>query len=117
MLKNLDLIRPAFLNRIAQAVQRAHAGITAPGEDHLFSAARANHLIVDDIRGHADQRQVTLLLADHFVTGGKRNQVGKTFHGHGGAVLDVARYRVMQAEKLGHDGCLLAVSRMFVKRT
>lgn len=60
MLKNLDFARPAFLNRIAQAVQRTHSRVTAPGENHLFSAARANHLIVDDIGGHADQRQVAL---------------------------------------------------------
>ncbi|MFD2435192.1 hypothetical protein [Modicisalibacter luteus] len=32
----------------------------------------------------------------------KGDQVGEALHGHGGAVLDVARYRVMQAEKFGH---------------
>ena len=36
-----------YINRVAEAVQRADAGIAAPGEDELFGAAHADHLVID----------------------------------------------------------------------
>ena len=52
----LDLeLRPAVLDRVAEAVQRADAGVAALGEDQLARAAGADHLVVDHVRGHPDQ--------------------------------------------------------------
>ena len=50
--------RPAVLHRVAQAMQRSHAGIAAPGKLQLRGAAGADQLIVNQVRRHADQRQV-----------------------------------------------------------
>ena len=70
MLLDRQRARPAVLDGIAQAVQRADAGIAAPGEDHLLGAAHADQLVVDEVRRHADQREVAAALPDHLVAGG-----------------------------------------------
>ena len=79
---------PGVLHRITEPVQRADAGIAAPGEDQPAHAAGADELVVDHVRGHPDQREVAALLPDHFVPGGERNEVGEAFHGHGVAVMN-----------------------------
>ena len=45
---------PSILHRVAQPVQRADARIAAPGKLELRDAARADQLIVNQIRRHAD---------------------------------------------------------------
>jgi hypothetical protein len=92
----LDLERagPAVFVGIAEAAQRTDARVAAPGKDHLLHAAHADQLIVDQVRGHADQGQVLFLLPDDFVSGGVGNQVGKTFQGDHVAVKDVCGDRV-----------------------
>jgi hypothetical protein len=77
-----------MLHRVAEPVQRADAGVAAPGEDQLAGAAGADELVVDEVRRHPDQGQVAAPLPDHLVPGGERDQVGETFHGHGVAVTD-----------------------------
>ncbi len=94
--ENLDLVRPAFFDGIAQAVQRPDPRIAAPGEDHLPSATGTDQLVIDQIRRHADQRQIALALTDDLVSGSEGNQMGEAFHGHGSAVFDVACHRIMQ---------------------
>ena len=69
-------------------MQRSHAGIAAPGENQLRCAARADQLIVDQIRRHPDQRQIAPPLADDFVPGGKGNQVREAFQRHDIAVAN-----------------------------
>jgi len=79
---------PGVLHRVTEAVQRADTRIAAPGEDQPARAAGADDLVVDHVRGHPDQRQVTALLPDQFMPGRERNEVGEALHGHGVAVMD-----------------------------
>jgi len=77
-------------------VQRTHARIATPREDQLAGAAGPNHLIVDEIGRHTDQRQFRHFLPDDFVPGGKRNEMGETFEGDTVARSDEARDRVVK---------------------
>ena len=54
----------------------------------LVDAAHADHLIVDEIRRHADQRQVFASLADDLVAGGMRNEMGEPLQSHGIAIAN-----------------------------
>ena len=72
-----------------EAVQRADARIAAPGEFHSARRTGTNQLVVENIRRHADQKQILFALPDHFMTGGIGNQVGEPLHGDGVAVMHV----------------------------
>jgi hypothetical protein len=61
-------------------VQRSNAGVSAPRKNQAGSASHANHLVVDDIRRHANQRKVFAPLTDHLMTGREWNEVGKPLH-------------------------------------
>ena len=100
----LDLERPgpALLHRIAEAVQRAHARIAAPGEHQSLDAAHADELVVDQVRRHPHRREVLEARADHGVAGGMGDQVGEPLHGNGIAVMDQRRHRVGEREDFGH---------------
>ena len=50
MLLERQRLRPAVLDRVAQPVERADAGIAAPGEDQLVRRAHADQLVVDEVR-------------------------------------------------------------------
>src|SRR5438445_5101823 len=71
MLFQLQRLRPAVLDGVAQPVQGAHPGIAAPRENELARAAHADELIVDQVGRHADQREVATALADDLVAGSK----------------------------------------------
>ena len=88
MLFQFELVRPAVLDRVAQAMQRADARIAAPGKNQLVDAAHADELVVDQVRRHADQRQTLAALADDLMGGGMRDQVGETFQRHRVAVAN-----------------------------
>ena len=75
------------LHRVAQAVQRTDAGIAAPREDQLGRAAHADHLVVDQVGGHPDEREVAPPLPDDLVTGGKRDEVREALHDQRVAVV------------------------------
>jgi hypothetical protein len=85
-----DLQRPwpAVLDRVPEPVQRADAGIAAPGKDQLAGAARADHLVVDDVGGQPDQGEVAPALADDLVAGGDRDEVGESLERDRVAVVD-----------------------------
>ena len=102
MLLDRERLRPAVLDRIAEAVQRADAGIAAPGEHDLVDAAHADELVVDQVGRHADQRQALLLLADDLVAGGMRDQVGEPLHGHGVAIADGRFHGLGKRQKTRH---------------
>ena len=97
-----ERIRPGILDGVAQAVQRADAGIAGPREHQLFGAAHPDQLIVDDVRRHADQRQVLAALANDLMAGGGRNEVGETLHRHNIAVADRRGDRVGKRHQLRH---------------
>ena len=102
VLLELERARPAVLHRVAQAVQRADAGVAAPREDELARAAHADHLIVDQIGRHAHQREVALALPDDLVPRGEGDEVREALERDGAAVVDVGGDRVVQRQELGH---------------
>ena len=57
VLLELERRRPAVLDRVAEAVQRADARVAAPREDELPRAAGADQLVVDRCRASSGQRQ------------------------------------------------------------
>ncbi|MCY1355382.1 hypothetical protein D9M69_418020 [compost metagenome] len=109
VLGDLQGVRPALLHRVAQAVQRADAGVAAPGEDQLLRAAGADQQVVDQVGGHAHQGQVFLALADQLVGSGGRDQVGETFEGNGVAIVDEALDGFAESQEFSHGGSRLVV--------
>ncbi len=81
MLLDLQGMRTALLHGFPEAVEGAHSGVSAPGEDELVSASHPDHLIVDEIRGHPDQGQISPPLPDDLVRSGGWDQVRETFLG------------------------------------
>src|SRR5690349_5108178 len=70
---------PVILYSIPQPMQRADSRVATPGKDKLRSASRSDQLIVDQVRSHPNQREIATSLADNLVTGGKGNEVRKSF--------------------------------------
>jgi hypothetical protein len=103
VLLDLERCRPALLDRVAEAVQRADARVAAPREHELARAARADQLVVDEVRRHPDQRQVAAPAADQLVPGRVRDQVGEAFERDDVAVLDELVDRLAE----GDDPCHL----------
>ena len=89
--------RPRGRDRIPKPVQRPNTGITRPGERHPTRAPHADHMVIDQIRGHADEMQIAPALADHFVAGCEWNEMSKAFHGHTLAIVHMALNRCGQA--------------------
>ena len=81
-------------------VQATDARIAEPAEDELGGHAGADHLVVDDVRGHARQRQVALLLADDLVAGREADEVREALDGHGVAVAHELRDGVVHGGDL-----------------
>jgi hypothetical protein len=72
-------------------VQRSDPGIAAPGEDQFAGTAGPDQLVVDHVRGHPDQGQVTPPLPDHLAAGGERDEVREAFHRHRITIVDGPR--------------------------
>ena len=104
MLLDRDRLRPAVLDRVAEAVQRADAGIAAPGEHQLVGAAHADELVVDEVRRHPDQREMLAALADDLVPRRIRNEMGEPLHGHGIAIPDGRFDGLGEGQETGHAG-------------
>jgi hypothetical protein len=102
VLVDLEGVRPAVLDGVAEPVQRADARVAAPAEHQPAGHAHADHLLVDQVRGHPDQREVAALLADHLLPGQRRDEVGEALEGQHVAVVDQAGDRLAQACDLGH---------------
>ena len=82
-------------------VERSNARVAEPAEDQLLGAPCGNHLVVDEIRCHAGERQVATLLADDLVPRSERDAVGESFDCNRIAVVDVRGDRVVHAVELG----------------
>ncbi len=76
---DVERMRPPMFDRIPEAMQGADSGISAPGKHQFPGAAAADHLIVEKVRCHPDQRQAGELLPDDFVACGEWNEVRETF--------------------------------------
>src|SRR5262245_9995801 len=109
MLLELERAGPTILDRIAEAVQRAHTGIAAPREDEPARRAHADELVVDDVGGHPHQREVTLFLSDQLMSRSMRNEVRETLERDGVAVANEITNRVCERNEPGHaqngNGC------------
>src|SRR5437660_4365253 len=92
---------PDTLQRAPERVQRAHAGIPGPREHELAGAPRADHLIVDQIRGEARQREVAPSLADDLVPRREADEVSEPLDDDRVAVVDEARAGVAHGQHLG----------------
>src|SRR5262249_37913510 len=76
------------------------AGIAAPREDEFARAPAADHLVVEQIGRHADERQLADALADDLVTSRKRNEMREPFEGHGRALAHEGGDGVREAHHL-----------------
>ena len=93
MFVDFERSRPRILDGIAQAMQRADAGIAAPGERELARGADADQLVVEQIGRHAHEMQVPPALPDQLVAGRERDEVREALEREAGAVGDVLRDR------------------------
>ena len=89
-------------DRVAEPVQRADARVAAPREDQLAGAARADDLVVDEVRGHPGERQVAPALADDLVPGGERDEMGEPLERDRVAVVHELGHGIGQRHDLGH---------------
>jgi hypothetical protein len=102
MLLDRNRARPAALVGVAEAVQRADAGIADPGEDELVGAAHADELIVDEVGRHPDQGEVPAALADDLVSRRERNEMGEPLHRHRIAIADGGFHGFGEGQDAGH---------------
>ena len=70
-------------------MQRAHTRIATPGEGQPVGASHADHLVVDQVRRHADEVQVAPALPDDLVPCREGNQVGEALQRHALAVTNM----------------------------
>src|SRR5262249_10560281 len=94
--------RPAVLDGVAQAMQRADPGISAPGKHQLFRTAHADKLVIDQIGSHADESEALAALTDDLVAGRMRNKVREPLHGHRIAVVQGRLNGGGKGNELGH---------------
>ncbi len=74
-----------------------------PQENTSFRArAAADHLVVEQVGRHPDQREIAEALTDDFVPGGERNEVGEPFERDRVAGVDELADRVGKTEKSTH---------------
>lgn len=80
-------------------MQAANTGVAQVAEDEPVDDAGGDHLVVDQVGGHAGQGEVLLALADDFVGGGEADEGGEAFDGDGCAVGDVAVDRFLHGDE------------------
>ena len=109
VLLELERPGPAVLDRVAEAVQAPNAGIPAPGEHEAARTAHPDHLVVDDVGGQPDEREVAPSLPDDLLAGRCRDQVREPLQRDRVTVLDEIRDRVPERGDLhgstGHGRC------------
>ncbi|MCY1306785.1 hypothetical protein D9M70_566650 [compost metagenome] len=98
--------RPLVFDRVAEAVQRADAGIAAPGKFHAARRAHADQLVVENVGRHAHEIEVLAALADHLMARGIGDQMGEAFHGDGIAIPDIVADGLGERNDLRHVSSL-----------
>jgi len=68
-----------FFDGTTKAMQWANAGIAQVAEHQLARYACRDHLIVDQVRRHPNQRQVAQVLANDLMSSGKTDESSKAF--------------------------------------
>src|SRR4029077_9780622 len=61
--------------------------------------SHADHLVTDQIRGHADQMQAAAALANDLVTSGKRDQMREALERHALTVVHMLRDRIGKGDQ------------------
>ncbi len=107
VLDGFDGARVIVLDGVAHAAQEADARVAGVGEDHFPREAHADHLVVDDVGRHAEEREVADTLADRLVGGSVRNEVGEALEGDGVAGVKVSGDCIAEREEFGHCGASL----------
>ena len=102
MLGNLDRTWSGIFNRAAHATQEANPGIARIGEYYAARAPHPDHLVVDKIRRHTNHYEVSSLLPNCLVGGGKGNQMGKPFERHMVAIAKVFGQRIVERREFCH---------------
>ena len=99
----LDFERPRIgpFDRPPHGVQRAHARVAEPAEDELAGGAGGHHLVHEQVRRQAHESEVAPPLADDFVSGGKRDQVGEPLQHDRVPVAYEAAHRLLHGQDLG----------------
>src|SRR5437763_10397828 len=100
MFVNAQWSRPIILNSVAQPMEGPDTGITTPGKSEFAGTTGADQLIVYEVWCHPDKMQISPLLAQDLVPGGKRNQMRKAFQRDALAVPDMRGYDFFQAAEL-----------------
>jgi hypothetical protein len=85
---NLERARPVVLLSIPEPMKQTEAWIAGLGKDELLGAAHPDHLVVDNIGAHADEREIPALLPNDFVARGERDQMTESFERHTIAIMD-----------------------------
>src|SRR5207244_941540 len=66
------------LDRVSKSMQGTDTRVSAPGKNEFSDATCADQLVINQVGGHANQREILLLLPNDFVACGKRNEVSET---------------------------------------
>ena len=102
---NFERPGPVVLDGVTKTVQGTDAGVSTPGKNELFRAAGSDQLIVDHVRSHAHQRELSPLLPNDFVSRRERNQVRESLHRHGVAVAHQRSHCFPESRDVSHgDG-------------
>src|SRR5688572_8569545 len=86
--------RGVALRSASNGVQRPDAGVAQPGEDELSGHSRGNHLVVDQVRREAAQREIATALANDLVAGGEADEMSEAFDRDGVAVANELGYGI-----------------------
>jgi hypothetical protein len=83
-------------------MQRADAGISAPRKDQFARATHSDHLIVNEIRRHPDEREIFKPRTNDLVAGGKGDQMRKTLERDDVAGMHVSCDGFGEAKSFAH---------------
>ena len=103
MLDDLDPVRPAVLQRVAEPPQQAYARVSGIGEHHLADTPHADHLIVDDVRRHTDDGKISALLAYRLMRRSIGHEVGESFERRRHPIFQMGGNRLPQRHEFRHD--------------
>ena len=90
-------------------MQRADAGVPAPGEHERAGAPHPDQLVVDDVRRHAHEGQLAPPLPNQLVTRGVRDEVREALERHDVTVVDQLSHGLGERDALSHQKSTWAI--------
>jgi len=85
---NLERTGPVVLFSIPEPMKQSEAWITGPRKYELPGATHSDHLVVNNIGAHTDEREIPALLPNHFMARGERHQMTESFERYTIAIMD-----------------------------